>query len=262
MSETKKTGEACNNSILRACYILDLFTVENDKWSLKDIAERCDISPTTAIPVLRSLEMTGYLERDPESKLYTLGIKLIEKSQIKINSMNIIDSAAGILREFSKQFRVNTHLARMDMGDVIYLSRYESVVHSLTPSYVGKRIPVYCSSLGKAILAYLPPEDAEEILANLQFRRLTANTKTDPAALYEELEQTRRRGYATDDEEYQMNCFCIAVPIFDYADKVCASISCSIIKTKENMERIPLLAKELQTAGRRISRSIGYRNDI
>lgn len=258
ITEEKKKAEPCNGSILRACAILDFFTVEESCWSLKDIAKKCGIPPTTAIPVLRALEVSGYLERDPETKLYSLGIKLLEKSKVKLNSMNIIDCAAPVLRELSRAWQVNSHLARLDSGDVIYLDRHEAVVHSLSPSYVGKRIPAYCSSLGKAILAYLNEEDVRTILKNMRYRKFTKNTLTDPDAILADLIRTVRRGYAIDDEEYQPGGYCIAVPVFDAMGKVCASVSCSMIKTEETEERMPGLIDALKQAGRTISAAMGY----
>ena len=256
---TKKEQEKpCNDSILRACYILDLFTVENDKWILRDIAAKCGISPTTAIPVLRSLEKCGYLERDPETKQYSLGIRFLEKSQIKINSMNIIDISAKVLKNFSKKYSVNTHLGRLEGGDVIYLDRHEAVVHSLSPSYVGKRIPAYCSSMGKALLAHLEYGDLIELLRTYPIRKITFNTKTEVDEIVEELKETLARGYAIDDEEYQARGYCIAVPIYDVSGRVCAAISCSTTKTPENMKNIPTLQKAMIDAGKEISAALGY----
>lgn len=256
--ENPTSGGACNNSILRACYILDLFTVEDEQWTLKEIADRCHISPTTAIPVLKSLEMCGYLERDANTKRYTLGIKFLEKSQIKINSINIIDKSSGILHNFSRKYRVNTHLGRLDGSDVIYLDRHEAVVHSLSPSYIGKRIPAYCSAMGKVLLAYLDEEDLKIALDNCEMKKFSINTITDPQELRNELESIRRAGFSVDDEEYQTNGYCIGVPIFDVTGKVCAAISCSVTKTPENIKNIPQLKESMIKIGKEISHSVGY----
>lgn len=258
MTDGKRKTEPCNGSILRACAILDFFTVEENRWSLKDIARKCGISSTTAIPVLRALEVSGYLERDPETKLYSLGIKLLEKSQVKLNSLNVIDCAAPVLRELSRGYSVNSHLARLDAGDVIYLARYEAVVHSLSPSYVGKRIPAYCSSLGKAILAYMNREDVRMILENTHFKRFTPHTMTDPETVLTDLSKTVGRGYAIDDEEYQPGGYCVAVPVFDAMGTVCASVSCSMTKGEETEQRLPGLITALKQAGREISAAMGY----
>lgn len=258
MAENYKNA-GVNNSVLRACLILDLFTPSKSEWSLKEIAQQCDIGVTTVMPLLRSLETVGYLERNPNTKMYCLGMKFIEKSQVKLNSLNIIDCSKDLLRRMSEQYGVNTHLAVLDRGEIVYLSRYAAMVHSLIPSHVGKRLPVYCTALGKAILANLDASEAGRVLAMQEFRQYTPKTVQDADALRVQLEQVRANGYAVDDEEHQMGSYCLAAPVFASNGTVCAAISASIVKTDERMRIVPALTDVIRECAAQISKNIGYR---
>lgn len=260
MEHEKK--EALNNSVLRACFIMDLFTPAQSEWTLKSIARECGISVTTALPFLRSLEKSGYLERDEKSKTYRLGMKFVEKSQIKLNSLNIIERSDAILRELSSRFGTNTHLAVLDRTEIVYLARHEAVIHSLTPSYVGKRLPAFCTALGKVMLAYMPTSDASAVLECTDMVKYTQRTKNDRAELLVDFENIRRQGYAVDDEEYQLGGFCVAAPVFNSSGDVCAAVSASITKTAENMEKTPLIISALMDAGSAISQKMGCRQNV
>ena len=250
--------ESLNNSVLRACFILDLFTPAKTEWSLKEIATKCEIGMTTAMPLLRSLEKAGYLERDDITKMYRLGMKFVEKSRIKLDSLNIIDCSDALLKQMSEQFGVNTHLAVLDNGEIVYLSRHAALVHSLVPSYVGKRLPVYCTALGKAILANCASSQVDQILEKQTFHSYTPNTVKDAEAFRAILETVRANGYATDDEEHQMGSYCISAPIFSSTGTVCAAISASIVKTEERLKIVPELILAVKNCAAKISKEMGY----
>ena len=193
----------CNGSVLRACFILDLFTPAKNEWTLKEISAKCEQSPNTTLPLLKALETTGFLERNSETKAYRLGMKFVEKGQIKLNSLDIISCSGPYLKKISEQFGLTTHLGMLDRGEIVYLSRYAAKLHSLVPSHVGKRVPVYCSALGKALIAYLSPEQTDRLLSELHFHQYTAKTIRDVETLKQSLSEVRSRGYAIDDEEHQ-----------------------------------------------------------
>ena len=107
-------------------------------------------------------------------------------------------------------------------------------------------------------MAYMDEGDLDMILSKSTLQKLTPNTQVDADSIREKLGIVRRNGYAIDDEEYQLQGYCIGVPIFDASGKVCAAISCSITKTSENMEKVPALQKAMLEAGKEISHEIGY----
>ena len=259
MGEEKVNGkEACNGSIMRACKILELFDAETPSWSLKDIAEACDLSSTTVMPVLRSLELNGFVDRDPKTKKYSLGMKFVEMGQKKVNSIDITQISSKYLNAISKKFLINTHIGVLFQGEVMYLGRHQAITHSLATSYVGKRIPAYCSAMGKAMLAYIDV-DPLEIIRSGSLYSFTPYTHTNLDVIAEDIEKTRERGYSIDDEEYQMGGYCIGVPIFNAYGKVCAAISGSIVKTEENMKKADELIEALIEAGEKISAEMGYK---
>ena len=259
--EKKSENQYCNGSVLRACFILDLFTPAKNEWTLKEIAKQCKSSSTTVLPLLKALESAEFLERDSQTKAYRLGMKFVEKSQIKLNSLDIIGMSVAPLKRISEQFVVNTHLAMLDRGEMVYLLRFAATLHSLVPAHVGKHVPVYCSALGKALLAYLQPDEAERLIETQTFRQYTPKTIKTADELRAALEGVRERGYATDDEEHQIGNYCISVPIFSAMGTVCASISASMVKTEEQLSKIPALTDAMLRCGAEISASMGYRKE-
>ncbi|NLK39299.1 MAG: IclR family transcriptional regulator [Clostridiales bacterium] len=248
--------EIYNQSIVRAGYIIDLFTVQNDKWSMKDLAKACNIPTTTIVPILKSLEMIGYLERDPDTKLYRIGMKFVKKAQLVTMGTDLRETAHKVLRELSFKYNLNTHLAVMDNGEMIYIDRCEAIVNTLIPSYIGKRIPSYCTALGKAMLAFMNPKDVERIIDVNKLTKYTPHTIDKWPELTKQLAGIREKGYAIDDEEYQLGGYCIGVPIFDSKNNAVASISISIPKMNKNFSKIDSIIMSICEAGRIISNNV------
>jgi DNA-binding IclR family transcriptional regulator len=117
---------------------------------------------------------------------------------------------------------------------------------------------VHCTSVGKAILAFLPPERASEILKRVRFERMTSRTIATPEALRAELEKTRRRGYAVDDEELEEGLRCIAVPVLDAQRLPVAAVSVSGPSFRVTAQKLPTIANHLLQCVRGISMDMGY----
>lgn len=248
--------EVYNQSIIRAGFIIDLFTLQNDKWSLKDLAKACDIPPSTIVPILKSLEKIGYLERDPETKLYRIGMKFIKKAQLVTMGTDLRETAHKVLKELAIQYNLNTHLAVMDNGEMVYIDRCEVTVNTLVPSFIGKRIPAHCTALGKAMLAFMNPADIERVIDVSKLTRFTPYTIDGWPELLQQLTDIRQKGYAIDNEEYQLGGFCIGVPIFDSKNNPVAAISISVPKYHENFSKVESIIQSICEAGKRISNSV------
>jgi DNA-binding IclR family transcriptional regulator len=123
---------------------------------------------------------------------------------------------------------------------------------------VGASNPVHCTSVGKAILAFLPPERANEVLRRVRFERLTTRTIGNVDALRTELEKTKRRGYAVDDEELEEGLRCIAVPVLDAQRLPVAAVSVSGPSFRVTAQKLPTIANHLLQCVRGISMDMGY----
>lgn len=260
MNEKTTTGsEVINQSVQRACHILSLFNAYRNKWTMKEIAEACGVTPTTVLPILRSLEAAGYLERDQKTKQYRLGLLFVEKGNIVVSGLDLREQAADIIRGLSNRFKVNSHLGILDGCEVIYIDRYAAVMHTLSASFIGRRVPVYCTAMGKAMLANLESNEIYQTVEKIKFIQYTNNTITDRVSLMQELNKVKKQGYSVDDAEFQMGGFCIGAPVFDSTNTVAGAISASVTNTPENMSRINELIMATVNAAKTISQRMGYR---
>jgi IclR family KDG regulon transcriptional repressor len=125
---------------------------------------------------------------------------------------------------------------------------------------LGKRTPLYCTSVGKAILAFRSPQEQKEIISKINFIKFTDNTIIHPEAFEVELELTRRRGYAVEDMEYEVGVRCVAAPIWNSSGKVVASLSISGPSIRITHAKIPELAQLVVKATKEISKELGATN--
>jgi DNA-binding IclR family transcriptional regulator len=244
-----------NTSLEKAFTILELFDRENEKLGLTEIAKRLNTRPGTLYPVLYTLEKHGYLKRN-DNKKYSLGLKFLEKGNLILEQLDIRDQAKPHLRELADRCGANAHLAVLYDWKVMYLHREEGYPSVIIKEIVGRRVPAYCTALGKVLLAYLNDEELADFFAKEKLKPLTPNTITDPERLKEELSKVRKRGYAIDNEEFHEGNMCIAAPVRNYQGKVVGSVSISLPKSKFSSEYDYI--KEVRDAATNISKDLGF----
>jgi DNA-binding IclR family transcriptional regulator len=150
------------------------------------------------------------------------------------------------------------HLCILEAARVIYIDKIEPARSVRMITRIGASNPVYCTSVGKAILAFLPEERAADIIRKLRFERFTHRTIATTEALRAEMEKTRRRGYAVDDEELEEGLRCIAVPILDAQRLPVAAVSVSGPSFRVTAQKLPAIANQLLQCVRGISVDMGY----
>ncbi len=126
-------------------------------------------------------------------------------------------------------------------------------------SRIGAAVPLYCTAVGKVMLAYMPDDEREKVLPQLSLQCLTPNTVSNLQELDAELYRVRKNGYACDLEEHELHIRCVAAPIWDHDGSVNASLSITAPVVRMAVTRLRQLAPLIQTAGLQISRELGYR---
>ena len=184
---------------------------------------------------------------------YGLGHKLLELASIAKESNDLQRDAMPLLREFAKRVQLTCHLGVFEQGEAIYIARVEGARDIVVKSHVGQRFPVYCSALGKSLIAWLAPELLDVVIANLPFEKRMPKTVTNAADLRLQLADVRRRGWALDDEEQAPNCRCIAAPIRDRDGVVVAAISAVGTLEQVDDRRVEMLAAQVIDAASYIS---------
>lgn len=246
-------------SVDRAIQIVDLFTGDLTELGITEIAQMMNLGKSTVYGLVNTLLAAGYLEQNPENKKYHLGLKLFELGSIVQERMNIREIALPYLKNISKEFGMTVHMGLYQDWEVIYIDKVDAPNTRIVYSQVGKRAPMYCTGIGKAVLANLKAADIQYILRT-QFReKLTPHTRIEDGQILQELEEIRKKGYSVDNEEVEIGLKCVAVPIFDYRKNPVAAISIS--STAAVMERMNIeeAASKLKRNAMEISRKLGFR---
>ncbi len=217
--------------------------------SLQRLAQETELAKSTVHRLLASLVALGYAVQDGENGRYRLTLKMFELSSGIVNSMDIMSVAKAHLERLAQRTGEAVHLVIRDGQDIVYIYKTENGPMRMS-SRVGLRSPLYCTGVGKAILATLPPEAVAEIWAHSSPQKLTDRTVTDLARLQAQLDQVRANGYAVDDEENELGVRCVAVAIPGSDGRADTAFSISGLTpymTPERLRRIAAMALDART---------------
>ncbi len=216
-------------SVLKALDILELLDSEPG-LGVTEISGRLEMEKSTAFRLLNSLMLRGYVRKDPESHRYSNGFRLFEMGNNVVRNMGLKEQAFPFLQELSRRTGEAVNLAIRDGKDVVYLDKIESQATIKVDLHVGKRMPMYCTGLGKALLAFMDPEEVKGLYPDETFERFTQNTHRNLSSLMKELKRIRKQGFAWDNEEYVRDILCIAAPVFGTGGDVVAALSVALPK--------------------------------
>lgn len=205
--------------------ILDAFAADQPDYSLAELAARSGLPKSTAHRILKVLEAWRGVERSPSGR-YRLGIKLFELGGLVQDRLRLREVALPYMEDLLSTTQEMVHLAKLEDTDVLYIERLVSHRSMRSPSRVAGRVPANCTGVGKAILAYSPPEVVKRVMA-AGMPAMTAYSITTPAVMLAALEEIRAAGVAFDREEARIGMSCVAAPIFNHAGAVVAGISVS-----------------------------------
>ena len=211
----------------RVVAILDLLGSNDSSLSLAEICQRMYLHKSTAHRALMALERTGMIERASANR-YRLGLKLYDMGNRAVEQIDLRSRLHPHLRKLALRVGEIVHLGVLHQTRVVYIDKIEPINRRVCiSSRTGTSNPVYSTSLGKAILAYLPAEEAAKAISRIQFVAFTSKTITSQEELLEALKRVRRRGYAVDDEEMEIGTRCVGAPILDSNGTPIAAVSVS-----------------------------------
>lgn len=246
-------------SLDRAVAVLDLLGESEGPLGLADVCERMGLHKSTAHRALMVLERCGMIERTPENR-FRLGLKLYELGSRAVEQIDLRARVHPWFRRLCAQVGETVHLGVLQKTTVVYLDKVEPNNRRVwLSSRIGTSNPVYCTAMGKAMLAHLPRESAEDIIGRIRFTRFTHRTLCTPEALLRSLERVRRRGYAIDDEEVEAGVRCIGAPILNDSGYPMAAVSVSGPTSRITQQSVPGMAEHLMRCCREISTSLGVR---
>ena len=213
-------------SVERALTIRELLAGKSHGMSTSDLSRRIRVPKSSTSYLLRTLVTRGYVSRDAETGHHTLGIRLLSLGGQAMQGLELRDIAMPHLRHVVERTHLDTHLAILDHGDAVYVERIESPGFIKMATWIGRRMVPHVTGVGKALICCHDRAAVEEIIAIHPLKPITRNTITTLPRLMAELEKTRQRGYAIDDE-HEARVRCLAAPVFAATGEVVAAIGVS-----------------------------------
>lgn len=198
----------------RALAILDAIA---DRGSLRfnDLVSELGLPRSSAHALLQTLVDRGWLDLDPDTRRYTVGLKAWHVGQAYTGHGDLVAIAKPVMDALARDVGETVQLARLDGLENVYIAISESAQPMRLASRVGARLLAHATGIGKALLAQLPPDESRQLIRSRPLSRFTPHTVTEPDALDALIDEVRARGWALDDEEVLVGCRCVAVPLTD-----------------------------------------------
>jgi IclR family acetate operon transcriptional repressor len=244
-------------TVAKAFGIVEALAPETDRGlTLADLSLRVALPKSTVHRYLATLVELGLAQRS-DSDRFRLGTKVVELAGVYLAGSDLRRESQPALDALSERTNETIHLAVCSEAEVVYIAKVESRHAVRMYSYIGARLPMHSTALGKAMLAFGPHEWMRQTLARGLAER-TPHTIVSPAALEADLATIRSRGYSTDNEENELGVRCVGAPVFDFTQAVIAAISLSGPTDRMDRRRAAELGPVVRDAARSISRRMGY----
>jgi DNA-binding IclR family transcriptional regulator len=240
----------------RTLAILELLAGSRAGLTLPEIAKELQLPKSSVHCLLITLERHRYLNRNERTSRYMFGSKLFSLGNKALSGLRVRQVAAPHMHTLMERVGLTVHLAVLEGYEVVLVEKTEPPGMYKLATWLGKRMDVHCTSLGKALIAHLPDEVLNQLVRERGLPRHNDNAIGSLKKLKEELQRTREAGHSVDDEEDEIGYRCIGAPIFDDAGQVTAALSISgtILQVRE--DNSPALAREVRRCAAAISASL------
>jgi DNA-binding IclR family transcriptional regulator len=246
-------------ALQRGLAILERIANSRRGLTFAQLARFFDFPKSSVHTLVLTLEREGYLQRDDATGRYMTGRKLVHIAGMTLDGLVVRERAAPLLRTLVADTGMTAHLAVLDRHEVTVVAKVDRPgVHRIA-TWVGKRMDVHCTSLGKCLVAYLPDEQVDRLISDRGLLRHNEHTIVSPERLKQELARTRALGYAVDDEEEELGGRCVGAPVWDRDGRVVAAVSVAGGIDQINADTLATIAAQVMAAAMAISKELGYR---
>jgi IclR family transcriptional regulator, pca regulon regulatory protein len=246
-------------SLEKGIHLISLISQHGSPLRLEDLVKRSGMKKTSCFRILQTLTRSEFVVRAGDDASYFVGPKLISIGLSAFDRMGIREAALPFMKDIRLRTGTTVNLAVLSGPEVIFVERLQSAYIVETNLRVGSRISAHVSSLGKAMLAFLPDAEVDPILDVLHFEKKTPKTITSVSALKQELREIRRRGFALNNEELEKGLFGIAAPLRNYSGAAVAAMNISFpLLRHSKKEAIEKFCPLVLDACRNISLSLGF----
>ncbi|HEY7961851.1 MAG TPA: IclR family transcriptional regulator [Solirubrobacteraceae bacterium] len=254
-----------SQSLERGLAILACFTPERPVLGIADIADALGMSRSTTHRYVITLVALGYLEQGASRK-YRLGLRVTDLGMSALNSTGLREHSRPYLEELRQRSSYTVNLAVLDGPEILYVDRARSYRRGQTQIdlglRLGSRLPAYCTSMGKLLLAHLPESEQREAISEMKLTRRAPNSITNKKALRSELDHVREEGFAVNDQELAEGLHSISAPVRSETHEVVAAVNMAAHSSMISLEEmVDHLAPHLVSTADRISARLGYRRN-
>lgn len=244
--------------VQRAVRLIRHVAEGNPVLNMSETAKTLKINRTTLLRLLHTLEAEGFVERRPNGG-FQVGLALLEVGARALFSQDLVQVAVPVLTELAETLQLSAHLGVLDGTDVLYLVRRTPNTPLASNIRVGSRLPAHATTMGRMLLAFLPPVEVERLYAGKELQRFSEHTSATLAALRAKAEKDRNAGIAWSESHFERGIGSAAVPVFDFAGTPLGAINVSgPVAAFTEEEKRAIIGKELRKAGTEISRRLGW----
>lgn len=248
-------------SIGRAFSIMEEIARHRDGITLADLSKQVGLHNSTTFHLVKTMVTLGYLRQSKDTKKYRIGRSLFMLAASSFDEIEMASAAEPILELLSNQTGETGHVALRthDVISIIAKSRAPGALQITDRAGVTRSM--YCTALGKILLAAMPEAEFENYLSRVQMKPMTEKTITDPARLRQEVEDARNNNFAYDDSEFNAEIRCIAVPVRGFSGEVVAALGISGPVWRMSLSQLQGKRGFLVEAAEALSAELGYRPD-
>lgn len=244
------------NAAARAFAVLERLSRQRS-IGLEDLAREVKLAKPTVYRFLLTLQELGFARRT-DGDQWAITLKLFTVGSRALDHLDLHSAARPIAEALSDDLGETVHMGVLEGDSAVYVLKIESRHTIRMYSRVGRRIPLYCTAIGKVLLAFAKEEEREAALKGVRQLAFTPNTLTTRSALQAELERVRDQGFALDDEEHEEGIHCIGAPVFDHTGAIVATVSVSWPSFRYQRSEEGELVGKVKAAAARLSALLGF----
>jgi DNA-binding IclR family transcriptional regulator len=243
-------------SLEKGIKIIELLA-EQKALTVTEVANILDTNRAGSHRFLATLRDLGYVKKNDDNR-YQLTFRIFEMGMKVARRYEIRQEAPKFMQELSTAFKETVNLGFLEGRDILHLDKIESSEILRIDAPVGSKTPAYCTALGKAILAHLPPDELQTYLSNTRLVTHGPNTIVSKKKLRKQLKKTCLQGYALDDEELAEGLRCVAAPVFDHTGQSRYALSVSFPTMRLPIDKIDKVQSKIKEVCKRLSVRLGY----
>ncbi|OPY66996.1 MAG: Transcriptional regulator KdgR [Syntrophorhabdaceae bacterium PtaU1.Bin034] len=237
--------------------ILDLFTYNDNSFTLDEISAKSGLPKTTVFRILKNLEQHGIFKHNPIGQTYSLGMRVLELGGIVYNSLSLRKVAAPYLDSLSHDLKATILLGIMQGDQVQYIDKRESESIIRTVAYAGLKRPPHYGILGLTLVAYMNNDERVRLLNLYPPTKLTENTMIGIKELLRRMDELKEVGYCVERGEVIEGVLGVGVPIADFSGKVVAALGACLPEFQIKSDGLERAIQKLLEASRAISKELG-----